>query len=273
MFDATYKEDYQLDRTSSKGNQMKWKNNNDWYKADYCGYEGLSEYIISRLLEKSDLHSEEYVDYELAKIKYGDVVFNGCHSKSFLLEGETIVTVERLFEQITGEKNMARYLVRFEEDKDRVKYLVDFVERYTNINDFGKYLVKILSIDALFLNDDRHLNNIAIIKKTDGNYRLCPIFDNGAGLLSDTRIDYPLNVDVYSLMDKVKPRTISFHSFDEQLEAAELLYGQQIHFSFTNGDIAKILEDVKDVYDKEIINRVYTVATSQKNRYSYLFNE
>ena len=39
----------QNDRHSSKGNQLKWENEDTWYKADYMGYEGLSEYVISRL--------------------------------------------------------------------------------------------------------------------------------------------------------------------------------------------------------------------------------
>ena len=43
------------DRQSSKGNQLKWENNGIWYKADYTGYEGLAEYVISHLLKKSTL--------------------------------------------------------------------------------------------------------------------------------------------------------------------------------------------------------------------------
>ena len=31
----------QMDRHSSKGNQLKWENNGIWYKADYTGYEGF----------------------------------------------------------------------------------------------------------------------------------------------------------------------------------------------------------------------------------------
>ena len=34
-------------RQSSKGNQLKWENAGVWYKADYAGYEGLSEYVVS----------------------------------------------------------------------------------------------------------------------------------------------------------------------------------------------------------------------------------
>lgn len=35
---------------SSKGNQLKWERQGIWYKADYTGYEGLSEYMVSELL-------------------------------------------------------------------------------------------------------------------------------------------------------------------------------------------------------------------------------
>ena len=38
-------------RQSSKGNQLKWETDGIWYKADYMGYEGLSEYVVSELLK------------------------------------------------------------------------------------------------------------------------------------------------------------------------------------------------------------------------------
>lgn len=56
-----------IDRQSSKGNQLKWENNGVWYKADYIGYEGLAEYVISHLLQKSTLAAEEYVLYNESK--------------------------------------------------------------------------------------------------------------------------------------------------------------------------------------------------------------
>lgn len=39
------------DRQSSKENQLKWESEGIWYKADYTGYEGLVEYMISHLLK------------------------------------------------------------------------------------------------------------------------------------------------------------------------------------------------------------------------------
>ena len=78
------------DRQSSKGNQLKWENKGIWYKADYTGYEGLAEYMISHLLKKSTLTENEFVCYDLEKIKYSSVIYNGVKSKNFLNEDENL---------------------------------------------------------------------------------------------------------------------------------------------------------------------------------------
>ena len=41
-----------------------------------------------------------------------------------------------------------------------------------------------------FLNEDRHTHNITVLMNGKGDYAYCPIFDNGAGLLADTTMDY-----------------------------------------------------------------------------------
>ena len=74
------------DRQSSKGNQLKWENNGIWYKADYTGYEGLAEYVISHLLQKSSLATDEFVLYDLEQMRYKETVYKGAKSKSFLTD-------------------------------------------------------------------------------------------------------------------------------------------------------------------------------------------
>ena len=49
--------------SSSNGNQLKWENHNVWYKADYTGYEGLAEYVVSHMLCKSSLNKKEIGDW------------------------------------------------------------------------------------------------------------------------------------------------------------------------------------------------------------------
>ena len=71
-------------RQSSKGNQLKWENESIWYKADYTGYEGLAEYVISHLLKYTNLNEDEYVLYEPEQIKYKRQIYNGVRSRTFI---------------------------------------------------------------------------------------------------------------------------------------------------------------------------------------------
>ncbi|MFR0901483.1 MAG: hypothetical protein ACLSG4_18840 [Anaerobutyricum sp.] len=88
------------DRQSSKGNQLKWENEGIWYKADYTGYEGLVEYMISHLLKKSSLAENAFVCYDLEEIKYGTVIYNGVKSPDFwqrLADYYFITSIPELF--------------------------------------------------------------------------------------------------------------------------------------------------------------------------------
>ena len=114
------------------------------------------------------------------------------------------------------------------------------------------------------------MHNIALIEDSNNNFRLCPIFDNGACLLSDTTMDYPLCGDVYKLISKAKPKTFAF-DFLEQLEEVEKMCGDTIRFSWNSNDVINILNKV-DNYNDDIKTRVYEILMSQRSKYSYLFN-
>ncbi len=175
----------QFDRHSSKGNQLKWENAGIWYKADYTGYEGLAEFVISRLLKYSNLDETEYIEYEIEEIKYKNQIFLGAKSKDMLEDDWQIITLERLFKNHYSD-SLNSAIWRIYDAKERMKFLCEQTVRITGIEDFGKYMTKLLTLDAFFLNEDRHTHNIAILMNGKNQFRLCPIFDNGAGLLADT---------------------------------------------------------------------------------------
>lgn len=264
------------DRQSSKGNQLKWKKDNVWYKADYTGYEGLSEYVISNLLKLTNLKQNEFVLYEPIEIKYKNQIFRGVKSNNFLNDDWQIITLERLFKNEIGQS--LNYLIwSIEDPKERLKFIVDNVQKITGLKDFGKYMNILLTVDALFLNEDRHTHNIAVLMNKKGEYDYCPIFDNGAGLLADTTMDYPLSdnlAELYKMIDSVKAKTFAF-SFDEQLEASKILYGQNLKTNFTKKDVDKILgleeNNEVSIYPLEIRKRIRTIIYEQMRKYSYLF--
>ncbi len=254
-------------RQSSKGNQLKWESKGIWYKADYLGYEGLAECVVSELLKKSDLKSSEYVFYEPEEIQYRSVTYTGCRSRDFS-EGWQVITLERLFKNYYG-TGLNEGIYSIADHKDRFQFLVEQVERTTGIKEFGKYMCKLFTIDAFFLNEDRHTHNISVLMDGKGRFRLCPIYDNGAALMSDTRMDYPVGCDVLAEVGYVKAKTIC-EDFDKQLEIAEAFCGQQIRFGFSAKDVQSILEKMQ-IYDEEIRNRVETILRNQRRKYQYLF--
>lgn len=257
------------DRQSSQGNQLKWENEGMWYKADYAGYEGLAEYMISHLLEQSSLSPSEYALYNLEQIKYKSSIYCGVKSRSFLQKDWQIITLERLFKNFSGE-SLYKSTYKIGSHEERMIFLVEQVERITGLTEFGKYLNKLFTIDALFLNEDRHMHNIAVLMNGKGEFAYCPIFDNGAGLLSDTTMDYPMNDDIYQLMDNVQSKTIC-SDFDEQLNISEALYGENIRFMFSEKDVQRLLEKA-DIYPEQQKNRVETIIRTQIRKYRYLFS-
>ena len=77
----------------------------------------------------------------------------------------------------------------------------------------------------MFLNDDRHLNNIAVLERS-GKYDYCPIFDNGAGLLSNVQMS-PMDIDPKALIAVQRARPLNT-TFNRQVGTVRSLYGYQL---------------------------------------------
>ena len=253
---------------SSKGNQLKWKCDGCWYKADHMGYEGLSEIIISNLLHLSNV--TDYVQYEPMQIQYKSKIYNGCKSMNFLPENEELITVDRLFRQYTG-LSLTKELAHITSVKDRIVYLVENVKEITRIQNIGQYITMTLEMDAFFLNEDRHTNNIAVLYNSSANtYRLSPYFDNGLSLFADTNEDFPLDKSIEDCFSLIKAKPFSM-DFDEQAGEAVSLYGRQLKLNFTINNVKKELEKLVALYDKQILASVEKTLRMQIRKYQYLF--
>lgn len=149
-------------RQSSKGNQLKWENEGTWYKADYTGYEGLAEYVISHLLKYTNLNEDEYVLYEPEQIKYKRQIYKGVRSRTFIDGDWQIITLERLFKNVYNE-SLTSVLWHMSDVKERLEFLVNAIKNITGLNNWGEYICRLFTIDAFFLNEDRHMHNIAVL--------------------------------------------------------------------------------------------------------------
>lgn len=251
---------------TSKGDQPKWQQDGMWYKADHMGYEALSEVIISRLLEQSNV--QNFVHYIPVRILTPSKPVLGCASENFKAANEILVPLERLHRAYHGQGLAARIAPK--ETAAQITYTVSFVEEITGLKGVGEYLTTILELDTFFLNEDRHTNNLAVIRDEQSKaFRLCPIFDHGLSLLSDLN-DYPVQEDVYNCISRVRAKPFS-EDFDEQLSAVEHLYGQQLHFSFTRRDLTEVVHAFSGIYPEETLQRVETVLLEQFRKYPIFF--
>ena len=259
---------------SSKGNQLKWNSGSIWYKADYTGYEGLAEYMVSHLLLFSSLEPDEYVLYDTEQIQYKEQLYTGCKSQDFLQnepdagkECRQIITLERLYHNFCGE-SLYKNIYRFPDYEDRLKFIVEQTEQMTGLTDFGAYMCKLLTIDAFFLNEDRHTHNIAVIWNGNDGYVDWAFFVQCASLLDVTSIDYPLGQYIIELIPNAASNSFC-SSFEEQLDTAEKLYGEALFFSFGEKEIQDLLNR-EQIYPENIRHRVYDILLQQCRKYQWL---
>lgn len=264
---------------SSKGNQLKWEQDGWWYKADAFGYESLAEVVVSRLLAQSNI--SDVVRYEPVAIRYQDKIYRGCRSRNFRAQGEELVTLERIARSCTG-FGLAKQMAHIADVGERIGYMEELVRNVTGIEDFGVYLTKMLEIDAFFLNEDRHTNNIALLyDPAKREYRLCPFFDMGLSLFSDTREAYPFGKDFAVCREAICAKPFS-RDFDEQLDAANERYGCYLKFNFPANRICEVTSGLRRMcrtaecgvqtgYTEEEFARVEEVLRYQAGKYGYLF--
>ena len=260
--------DEKIAETSSKGNQEKWKDGGRWYKLDQFGYEGLAETVISRLLEYSSMEADtpfRFVRYRMERMNVHGRDRNGCSSADFLRPGESIVTLSHLFKR--EGRPLKDSLARLPSDKKRIAWLGEETAALTGLERFPQYLTLLFEVDALFLNDDRHLNNIAVLEKA-GRFDYCPIFDNGAGLLSNVQTA-SMDIAPAALIRSAKARPFNT-TFNRQVIHMWNLYGPQLHIpKFTEELLRRKLEEPLGYYAQRdrglIADRVcQTVLTRQK---------
>ena len=263
--------DEKIAETSSKGNQEKWYDQaaDCWYKLDQFGYEALTETVVSVLLEQSNLETDTpftFVRYHMERLQVHGRERTGCSSRNFLQPGQALITVNRLLSSHLG-KPLREKLARLSSDKKRIVYLAEMTAEMTGLELFPQYLTLLFEVDALFCNDDRHLNNIAVIEK-NGKYDYCPIFDNGAGLLSNTQLSQ-MDISPPALISALRARPFNT-TFTRQMNTARSLYGTQLTIpKLAPNDVQKVLQPILEYYpqrDRGIIaDRVEAcILTRQK---------
>ena len=146
-------------------------------KKDNRGNEGRAEYLVSKFMQFTTLQENEFISYEEGTINGK----SGCRSKNFLDEEEELVTFYKLYYNEVG-KDLSKVIANMNTMEERIEYVIRFIDQSCGLN-IHAYLSKVLTLDMICLNEDRHLNNLALIMCGNDFYP-APIFDNGVSLLT-----------------------------------------------------------------------------------------
>lgn len=131
----------------------------DSYRGVY-GHECVNEVIASRLMS---ILGVEHVEYRLV---HGLICVNGK-------EHETWLNRSRSFRK-KGERKQALDTF-YDLNKNAGESPLDLCARYG----WEDKIKKIMLVDFLIANRDRHGANIEVLQSTDGDLRLAPVFDSG----------------------------------------------------------------------------------------------
>lgn len=237
---------------SSKGSQIKFFKDGYWYKIDENGPAGIAEETVSKLLQCSSLSKDEFVNYESCKIQYNDdnltKEYDGCRSKSFLEPGEMFYSYEKIYKMMTGNE-LSEDIIKLNSPKERIEYTASIIKDFCGL-DVKDYISKNLTCDMLFINTDRHFNNLGIISNYDQtSFRNAPIFDNGAAFLSNYT-EYPPNISI----DDIKSERIFITGkpFAANLEYQAIESGITMQFDYS--ELQKVIENIPNKRIREIVN-------------------
>ena len=163
------------------------------------GHECVNELIADRLLTILGI---EHLSYSLI---HADVLINGEIHETYLCASDDF-----------KEKNESKIALDayYEAEKVDDESILEFCRR----NGWEEYLYKMLVVDFLILNRDRHGANIEVLRNSKKKtIRIAPLFDHGISLLSRCRT--PEEIENYDIMeDKPVQCYIGSRSTKENLE-------------------------------------------------------
>lgn len=194
MFKSTSKLGYQLKHTSPKGGY--------WYKEDLKGGEALAEVLVSTFLRSCHyMTSKDFVPYYIKHTSVELFDLKTCVSPHFLQKGEQFISFKDL---LTLTSFPEVNLVDFDSKLD----YIDSVFQQTVGQSFREELLRLLTLDVMFRNTDRHLSNFA------------PIFDNGLALGVSEGAYFDLDNLIKGFGYKIKPYELAVSTLSPQIDTS-----------------------------------------------------
>lgn len=199
-----------ISNSSYLGAQTKWLGKGKaWLKKDYVGGESITETLVSLFLTSC---------LNITELEAGYVAYcvfcpqdDTCLSHSFLKEGESFIP---LYDAIRTVNPKWSEHTDFE---GKLEY-IDSVYKKVLGYSCKRWLLRVLTLDVMFRNTDRHLSNLGFIADRQGNLRLAPIFDNGLALGESAGAYYDLSSTISGLGFRIKPYELTVGYLEKYID-------------------------------------------------------
>lgn len=213
-----------------KGNQEKqYLPDGTWLKRDYFPQENISEVLVSQFLEASG--EDNFVRYWL-----GDLP-NQSYSYSFTNNELGYLSFVKMLELlgVDLDKWLARRYYKAT-ITERFQLVKDVYMRFgVSEETFDYEMSRMLKLDFLMMNIDRHLKNFGVLVNYDTkDIMIAPIFDNGLSL--GVGID---NVSGFAMVKKALKNTVKVKPFSRIPKRNLSVAPYDYYFNF---DVVKFLE-------------------------------
>lgn len=248
-----------LNILTSKGNQQKFYKDGCWVKIDSKNcYEGLAEEFVSRF--EGTILDFDFVDYESG-------IFDdccGCSSNNMYDTDVEFYSLKHIFKAYKIPLNI---FIKEQDVAKNIKNVIDAIETAIGV-DISEYLFRLLFLDALIINEDRHYMNLGICCK-DNQYFQAPCFDNGSSLFCTNwtyRKTKSLEENIASAMSVARPFS---KFFDKQVDACIRLGARPLQI-YKKGLDLLMVNYHNPLYDDKMNNLVKAVLS---DRLAYYYNK
>lgn len=206
MFKSISRLGYQPKYTSPNGGY--------WYKEDFKGGEALAEVLVSTFLRSCNyLTSKDFVTYDFKYNSVNSFDLRTCVSPNFLQKEEQFISFKDLLSLVHPP---TENLVGFDSKLD----FIESVFQQTVGQSFREELLRLLTLDVMFRNTDRHLSNFGIILASNGSIRFAPIFDNGLALGVSEGAYFDLDNLIRGFGYKIKPYEFAVSTLTPQIDTS-----------------------------------------------------
>lgn len=185
-----------------------------WYKEDLRGGEALAEVLISTFLKSCNyLGFRDFVPYDFKYTSVDSFDLRTCVSPNFLQKGEQFIPFKDLL-------SLVHYSTKDLVDFDSKLNFIDSVFQQTVGQSFREEMLRLLTLDMMFRNADRHLSNFGIILASNGSIRFAPIFDNGLALGVSEGAYFDLDNLIKGFGYKIKPYELAVSTLSPQIDTS-----------------------------------------------------